>query len=109
MSKHHKCKPPRDKRKSRCCIGCVESSPQNESSNNAAVIQSFSATAISVFACGATDPGQNFFMSLEATSDDEKSEDSSQEEPITEGRTFADALVSFIQKKVQEKESKVNQ
>lgn len=108
MSKQYKPKPPCDKKKSRCCIGCVECSPENDGSNNAAVIQSFSQSAVSMFMCGAGGPDSNFHMNLAADSDETKVEDSDKEDAIIEGKTFADALITFIQKKVQDRESKAD-
>lgn len=107
MSKHHKPKDPCDKKKSRCCIGCVECSPKNEGSNNAAIIQSLSQSAVCVLLCGADDPKSGFRMNLAADSDEAETEDFTETES-KEVKTFADALITFIQDKLENKISKTD-
>jgi hypothetical protein len=109
MVKKHKPKLPCDKKKSRCCIGCVECSPENEGSNNAAIVQNLSQTTVTVFLCGADDRSSPFQMSLASDSDEIESETQDTqdtEDAPGENKTFADALIAFIQKKIQEKNAK---
>lgn len=107
MSKPQKPKDPCGKKKSGCCIGCVECSPKNEGSNNAAIMQSFSQSAVCVLLCGADDPKSGFHMNLAATSDEAETEDLTETES-KEAKTFADALIAFIENKLDNQLSKTD-
>ena len=84
------------------------SASENEGSNTAAIVQNLSQTTVTVFLCD-DDRSSPFQMSLASDSDEIESETQDTqdtEDAPGENKTFADALIAFIQKKIQEKNAK---
>lgn len=64
---YKKPKPPRPpERQTQCCIGCIESNPNNEGTNAAVICQSIHQTSMTVLICGDRFPRG---LSLEGVSD----------------------------------------